>query len=248
MKLAANLNSLWPELPYLDRFDAAAAAGFQAVAVPLPYDLAAKDTQRASLRSGLPVIQISTPPPNYTGGVRGFAAVPGSEGRFRYDLRRALRYCEALRVPVLHIMAGVASGEAARATLLANLKHAVEVVPGGISLTLQPQTQEGAFLGDYGLTADVISEVGAPQLGLQYHSFHAHALHEDAVAVFNAYAPFIRHVQIADAPGDLAPGTGVIDFAGLFATFKAQGYNGWVVGDYNVSGATDDSLGWMPKT
>ena len=117
MKLAANLNSLWRELPYIDRFDAAAQAGFQAVAVPLPYDAPAKDTQRAALRAATPVIQISTPPPNYTGGARGFAAVPGLEARFRYDLRRALRYCEALRVPMLHIMAGVAEGAAARATL-----------------------------------------------------------------------------------------------------------------------------------
>lgn len=247
MKLAANLNSLWRELPYIDRFDAAAQAGFQAVAVPLPYDAPAKDTQRAALRAATPVIQISTPPPNYTGGARGFAAVPGLEARFRYDLRRALRYCEALRVPMLHIMAGVAEGAAARATLMSNLRHAVQSVPKGVTLTLQPQAQEGAFLNDYDRAADVIAAIGSPQIGLQFHSYHAQALHGDAVATFEAYATLIRHVQIGDAPGGGAPGTGRIDFAALHEQIKAQGYDGWIVADYVASGATAESLSWMPK-
>jgi 2-dehydrotetronate isomerase len=247
MKFAANLSSLWAELPYLDRFEAASAAGFQGVAVPLPYEIPAKDTKRACLRSGLPVVQISTPPPNYTGGERGFAAVPGLEARFRYDLRRALRYCAVLRVPILHVMAGVAQGDAARATLVSNLRHAVQTVPDGLCLTLQPQAQDGAFLSDFGLAADVVKEVGSNRLGLQFHSYHAQTLHADAVAVFRTYSDIIRHVQLADAPDAGPPGTGALDFAELFAAMEKAGYAGWIVADYLSGGPTEDTLDWMPK-
>lgn len=246
MKLAANLSSLWTELPYLDRFEAASLAGFQAAAVPLPYEMPAKDTQRASLRAGVPVIQISAPPPNYTGGQRGFAAVPGLEARFRYDLRRALRYCKALHVPSLHIMAGAAEGPAARATLISNLSHAVETVPDGIMLTLQPQAQQGAYLNDYDRAADIISVVNPQRIGLQFHSFHAQMLHGDAVKAFETYADIIRHVQLSDAPRNGTPGSGTIDFNGLYAAMDSCGYAGWVVADYHANGPTSESLEWLP--
>lgn len=244
MKFAANLSSLWTELPYLDRFDAAAVAGFNAVSVPLPYEMPAKDTKRAALRASLPVIQISAPPPNYTGGQRGFAAVPGLEDRFRYDLRRALRYCDALRVPVMHIMAGAAEGPAGRATLLSNLKYAVQTLPKGVDLTLQPQAQDGAYLSDFGLAADIIDAVGSDRLGLQFHSFHAQTLHGDAVQVFGTHAAIIRRIQIGDAPGFGVPGSGNIDFAALFEAIDAQGYADWIIADYRADGPTEDSLTW----
>ena len=245
MKLAANLSSLWLELPYLDRFEAAAAAGFQAVAVPLPYETPAKETHRASMRSALPVIQITAPPPNYTGGTRGFAAVPGLEERFKHDLRRAIRYCDALSVPFLHIMAGVVGGKEARKTLVANLRYALETVPESVTLTLQPQAQEGAFLNDFQLTADIIEEVGSVQLGLQFHSYHAQMIHRDAVAAFKSFASLVRHVQIADTPTLGAPGTGEIDFPALFDAIQTSQYKGWVAADYKSAGGTDGSLDWM---
>ncbi len=246
MKLAANLSNLWIELPYLDRFEAAAAAGFQAVAVPLPYEMPAKDTQRAALRAALPVVQISAPPPNYTGGARGYAAVPGLEGRFRYDLRRALRYCRALRVPILHIMAGIAEGPSARATLLSNLSHAVETIPDDVTLTLQPQAQDGAFLNNYAVAAEIIEAVGSDRISLQFHSYHAQTLHGDAARVFETYASIIRHVQLGDTPDGGAPGTGTIDFDALIEVLSGR-YSGWVVADYRANGATDESLEWMEK-
>jgi len=244
MKFAANLNSLWRELPYLDRFSAAAAAGFTGVSVPMPYEMPAKDVQRAALAMGLSIVQISAPPPNYTGGPRGFAAVPGAEARFAYDLRRALRYCDALRVSLLHVMAGPAEGVEAHRTLVTNLQKAALTLPEKITMTLQPQAQKGAFLQDYQLAARIIAEVGAPNLGLQFHSHHAQLLHKDAVDVLRSFAPVIRHVQIADDPMG-PPGSGQIDFEGLFSTLQDVGYTGWVVADYLSDGPTDDTLGWM---
>ena len=188
MKPVANLSHLWPELPYLDRFDAASAAGFTGVEVLFPYDVAAKETQRALTRGGLQMMLINAPPPNYTGGARGFPAVPGGEARFAHDMRRAFRYAEALRVPMIHVMSGYATGPAAKDAMITNLRQAVQDAPAGLTLLLEPlcpESQPEYFLNDYALAAEIIAAVDAPNLRLQFDSYHAQMIHGDAVKVFN---------------------------------------------------------------
>ncbi len=248
MKPAANLSLLWPELPYLDRFDAAAEAGFEAVEVLFPYDMPAKETQRALIRGGLHLILINAPPPNYTGGVRGFAAVPGDEARFEYDMRRAFRYIEALRVPMLHVMAGNASGPTAKKTMIANLKNLAQQAPAGLTLTIEPlcpEAQPEYFLNDYGLAAEILDAVQAPNVALQYDSYHAQMIHGDAVEVFREHADRIAHVQLGDAPGRTAPGDGEVRFTSLFSAMRECGYDGYVSGEYHPGRATSETLGWM---
>ena len=248
-RFAANLSYLWTELPYLDRFDAAAEAGFEAVEVLQPYDVPAPETLAALRRNGLWFVLLNAPGPNYTGGARGFAAVPGGEARFDYDIRRAVRYAQALGAGVIHVQCGDAAGADAQATLIANLGRACATLPDGLTLTLQPlnaQDKPGGFLSRFDLAAEVIAAVDAPHLGLQFDSYHAQLITGDAVRCFEDYAPFIRHIQIGDAPGRTAPGLGEIDFAALFAAIDASGYDGWVSAEYNADGATDKSLGWLP--
>ncbi len=248
MKAAANLSHLWPELPYLDRFDAAADAGFKGVEVLFPYDIPAKETKRALMRGGLEMILINAPPPNYTGGARGFAAVTGDEARFAHDMRRAGRYAQALRVPMLHVMSGVAEGNAAKATMIANLKDATQSAHEGLMLTLEPlcpQSQPEYFLNDYALAAEIIAAVDAPNLRLQFDSYHAQMIHGDAVEVFQKYRDLIVHVQIGDTHARGAPGSGDGDFAALFTEMRASGYRGWVSGEYTPGPSTKDTLGWM---
>lgn len=247
-KIAANLSHLWAELPYLDRFEAAADAGFDGVEVLFPYDMPAKDTQRALLRCGLPMVLMNAPPPNYTGGLRGFAAVAGLEDRFRYDLRRALRYCEALKVPMLHIMIGDDEGPEARGILVENLRYATQAVGHHFMLTLEPLNQTampGYFLNDYALAAEIIEEVGAPNLGLQFDSYHAQMIHGDAVQVYETYSTYVRHVQIGDAPGRTVPGTGKVDFPSLLDVIKGTGYDGWISAEYTPDGRTEEGLSWL---
>ncbi|WP_299618415.1 TIM barrel protein [uncultured Tateyamaria sp.] len=247
-RFAANLTHLWAELPYLDRFDAAAEAGFEAVEVLMPYDVPAPETQWALRRNGLTMILLNAPGPNYAGGPRGFAALPGGEARFDYDMRRAVRYAQALGAGMIHVLSGVAEGDAAKATLIANLKRACQGLPDGLCLTLEPlnQTaQPGYFLSRYDLAAEIIAAVGAPNLGLQYDSYHAQEITGDAVAAFNTYQPIIRHIQIGDAPGRAPPGTGDVDFVSLFAAIDASDYSGWVSAEYTPQGRTETGLDWM---
>ena len=250
MKPVANLSHLWPELPYLDRFDAASAAGFTGVEVLFPYDVAAKETQRALTRGGLQMVLINAPPPNYTGGARGFAAVPGGEARFAHDMRRAFRYAEALRVPMIHVMSGYATGQAAKDAMITNLRQAVQDAPAGLTLLLEPlcpESQPDYFLNDYALAAEIIAAVDAPNLRLQFDSYHAQMIHGDAVEVFNQYRDLISHVQIGDTPSRSAPGTGHVDFPALFAALREAGYDGCVSGEYTPGGATEPTLKWMKQ-
>ena len=248
MKPAANLTLLWPELPYLDRFAAAAKAGFTAVEVLFPYELAAKETLRACVANGLELILINAPPPNYTGGAQGFAAVPEQAARFRVDVQRSFRYATALKVRYLHVMAGNGQGALARQTFIDNLIWAADIAPKGLTLTvepLNPVAMPGYFMNDYALAADVLRAVNRPNVGLQYDSYHAQMIHGDAVAVYDQYKDLIVHSQLGDAPDRSAPGTGTVDFPALFAAMRRAGYRGWVSGEYIPGPRTEDSLGWM---
>ncbi|MDF0603397.1 TIM barrel protein [Psychromarinibacter sp. C21-152] len=247
MKLAANVTFLFKEYPFLERIQAAADAGFDGVEILFPYDDPAPDILRRLQIAGLPLVLINAPPPNYTGGQRGFAAVPGLEERFRRDFARVLRYAERLTPQHIHLMAGTAEGPEARATFIDNLKWAAAQAPGQ-SLTIEPLNpgdMPGYFLNDYDLAAEIIDAVGAPNLGLQYDTYHAQTIAGDALAVWRRHAPRVRHVQVGDAPGRCEPGAGGIDFAAFFAAVAASGYDGWISAEYNPTAETEACLGWM---
>jgi hydroxypyruvate isomerase len=241
-RFCANLTRLFTELPFLDRFGAAKAAGFEAVEVLFPYDDPVPDILDRLDRTGLPLALINCPPPNYTGGPRGFAAVPGAEDRFRTDFRRAARYAATLGAHHLHVMAGAADGPEARATLIANLRWAASAAPK-LSLTIEPINRHdmpGYYLADYGLALDVLREVGAPNLHLQFDSYHAQRITGDVMGTWDLVRPHVVHVQVAGYGTRHEP-----DDPAFLAGLDADGYGGWVSGEYIPKGRTEDGLGWM---
>ena len=250
-KFAANISLLFTELPFLDRFEAARIAGFEAVEILFPYDLPARGILAAQRLAGLPIILINAPPPNYTGGARGFAAVPGGQERFRHDFKRALRYADVLGVEIIHVMAGEATGPEAKATMIENLIWATELAPKQ-RLTIEPLNpadMPGYFLDDYDLAAEILDAVSAPNLALQYDAYHAQMITGDALAVWRAHGHRAGHVQIGDVPGRVAPGQGgTVDFDGLFALLEADGYGGFVSAEYHPGAqGTQAGLGWLPR-
>ncbi len=248
-KVAANLSLLWPELPFLERFDAAASSGFEAVEVLFPYDIAVRDIQRAMLRTGLSMLLLNAPPPNYTGGIRGFAATIGGQARFQHDMRRAFRYAEALGVKFIHVMTGEGEGQAAFDTVVENLKWASRQAPKGITLTIEPlnrQDMPGYFLCDYPLAAKVLDAVKKPNVRLQYDSYHAQMIHGDALEIWRRFGLRAAHVQIGDAPGRVPPGKGAVDFTALLDLMDASGYDGWISAEYHPDEIqTENTLRWM---
>ncbi len=245
---AANLSTLWTDLPMERRPAAAAAAGFAWVEVLFPYDLDAAAFRQDLARLGLGLALINGPPPNYAGGARGFAALPGGEARFASDLRRVLRYAGVLAPRHVHLMAGTAEGPEAHAAFVANLRAACAAAPKQ-SFTIEPLAPSeapGYFLADYDLAARVLEEVGAPNLGLQFDAYHAHLIEGDALAAWARVGHLARHVQFADAPGRGPPGSGAIDLPALFARLDADGYGGLVAAEYRTEDAVETTLGWLP--
>lgn len=247
LRFAANLTMLFTELPILQRFAAAAQAGFTGVEVLFPYDLAAKELLQAARSNGLAFVLLNAPPPSWAGGPRGFAADPALTDRFRSDFDRALRFGRMLGAEHIHIMSGVAEGAAARETLIANLRWAAARAPG-TSLTIEPLNRAdmpGYFLDDFDLAAEIITAVGAPNLGLQFDSYHAHRITGDVLACWQRHRRLVRHVQIGGAPSRCEPDRGENDHAGFLAQLEADGYKEWVSAEYKPTGPTTAGLGWL---
>ena len=248
-KFCANLTWLFTELDFLDRFEAAKEAGFDAVEVLFPYDVNAQDIVAALGRYELQMALINCPPPNYTGGPQGFAAVPGLEDRFKKDFGRALRYAQTLGAKHLHIMSGVAEGPAAKETFLNNLRWAAAEAPAQ-SLTIEPinnETMPGYFLNDFDLGREIVTAIDAPNLRLQFDTFHAAKITGDVLGTWDAMRDITAHVQVAQMPDRGEPDQGEIDYPAFFSLLDAQGYAGWVSGEYKPRRTTEEGLGWLAR-
>ncbi len=247
IKYCANLSTLFPELPFLERFGAARSAGFGAVEVLFPYDHPVPDMLDMLSRNEQSLAMITCPPPNYTGGERGFAAVPGREARFQQDFRRTLRYAKALGAKHIHVMAGAAAGPDALATFVANLRWATAFAPEQ-SLTIEPMANiavPGYFLNDYVQALEIIKEVRAPHLGIQFDTWHAFQIHGNVADIWAHVKNYVTHIQFAQSPSRNSPDVaGDIDFTSFMKQIKKDGYKGWVSGEYTPDSLTGSSLNW----
>ncbi|MFV0410691.1 MAG: hydroxypyruvate isomerase family protein [Paracoccus sp. (in: a-proteobacteria)] len=246
-RFAANLTLLFNELPMLQRFDAAHRAGFQGVEILFPYDLATPELRQAARKAGLEVVLINCPPPNWAGGPRGFAAIPGLQERFRRDFERALRVSEALSSRHIHIMAGKAEGPAAFDCYVENLAWAAQRAPHA-SLTIEPMNQTdmpGYYLSDFDLAVRALDTVGAANIGLQFDVYQAHMITGDVLGTWEQYHPRVHHIQIAGAPGRHEPRGGDIDYRAFLEAVDAAQYPGWVSAEYTPRTTTEAGLRWL---
>ncbi len=246
-RLCANLTFLFTELPLAERFGAARNAGFEAVEILFPYNQPAPEILDGLAANGLVLAAIAAPPPNYAGGTAGFPAVPGGEERFRHDFRRSARYAGALGARMLQVMTGVAEGPAARATCVDNLRWAAAQDPARM-LLIEPVNGEdmpGCFLDSLDLAEALIAEVGAPNLRLQFDTYHIQRLTGDAVAAWTRLAPLVGHLQLAAVPGRGEPEGGDIDWPAFRHAVGASGYAGWIGAEYHPRGRTAEGLKWM---
>lgn len=245
-RFAANLTMMFTEHAPLDRFAAAAQAGFTAVEVLFPYDHPSADYRARIEAHGLALVLINVPPGNWAAGERGCAAVPGQEARFRRGLRQALAAADILQPRFIHVLSGITGHPAARATFVANLAWAAALA-GQRQLTVEPinhHDMPGYWLDDFDLAAGVLDEVGAPNLGLQFDAYHAHRITGDVSAAWSRHGHRAVHVQVAGHPGRHEPLAGDIDYPAFFARLDADGYGGWVSGEYRPRAATRDGLAW----
>ena len=248
MKACANLSTLFSDLPMDERFGAARSAGFRGIEIPFPYDHAVPHLLDRLSQNDLDFVMITCPPPNYTGAERGFAAVPGQEDRFRRDFTRTMRYAKALGVHHVHVMSGAVEGPEAYDVLIANLRWAVTETPHQ-SLTLEPMCDEdmpGYYLNNALKAADIVKEIGAKSLGLQFDVHHIHQIHGDVLEIWEAVGPHVTHIQLAQSPARLGPDQeGGVDIKAFLKAVKASGYKGWMSGEYQTDGRGDAHLFWV---
>lgn len=251
-KLAANLTMLFNELPFLDRFEAAARAGFEGVEFLFPYAFEAKDLARRLQDNKLELVLHNLPAGDWEAGERGIACHPDRVDEFRAGVHTAIGYAKQLGVKQLNCLAGIVpagvSHEAAHRTLVANLGFAAAALKAeGIRLLIEPINTfdiPGFFLSHTSQAAAIIAETGSDNLFIQYDIYHMQRMEGELANTIKANLPLIGHVQLADNPGRNEPGTGEINYRFLFAHLTALGYQGWTGCEYKPRTTTTEGLGW----
>ncbi|MYZ48181.1 2-oxo-tetronate isomerase [Propylenella binzhouense] len=252
-RFSANLTMLFNEVPFLDRFEAAAQAGFRGVEFLFPYDFAADEIAARLQRHSLALALHNLPAGDWPGGERGIACIPGREAEFRQGVETAIAYARALHCPQLNCLAGIApSGtdpQLVRSVFVDNLRYAAgRLAEEGLRLLTEPiNTRDipGFFLTTTRQAREILNLVGSDNLYIQYDAYHMQVMEGDLARTIEANLDRIAHIQIADNPGRHEPGTGEINFDFLFRHLDAIGYPGWVGCEYKPAGRTRDGLGWM---
>lgn len=251
-KFAANLTMLFNEVPFLDRFERAAQAGFTAVEFLFPYAFAAADIKARLDAHRLTLVLHNLPAGDWDAGERGIACLPGREGEFRAGVGQAIEYAKALGVGQLNCLAGKAPAgvdeRLLRTTFVANLKYAAaELKKAGLRLLVEPiNTYDipGFYLSRTSQALEILDEVGADNLFVQYDIYHAQRMEGELAATMQKNLARIGHIQLADNPGRHEPGTGEINYPFLFAHLDRLGYDGWIGCEYKPAASTEAGLGW----
>lgn len=252
-KFAANLSMMFQEVPFLDRFAAAKAAGFAGVEFLFPYDFPKEEVAARLRAAGLSQALFNTVPGDFAKGERGLAALPGREAEFQAGVDKALDYAAALGCPTIHCMAGLRPAdvpeETLEATYVANIATAAAKAAGqGVTVVIEPiNTRDipGYFLNYQRQGRSIIERIGAANLRLQLDLYHCQIMEGDLAMHIRDYADIAGHVQIAGVPERHEPDIGEINYPYLFELLDKVGYAGWVGCEYRPRGRTQDGLGWF---
>jgi hydroxypyruvate isomerase len=271
-QFAANLSMMYPDMDFLDRFEAAAKDGFKAVEYLFPYAYAAEELAARLKGNGLQQVLFNMPPGGidpasisqaWEQGVRGTACIPGREAEYQAGVKLAMHYAEVLNCPRIHSMAGLLPSGVTRSqaqdTLVANLKWACQTVKAqGLDVLLEPINPRGIpgfFVNRQDHAHEILAQVGEPNLKVQMDLFHCQIVEGDVTTKVERYLPTgnVGHFQIADVPLRHEPGTGELNWPYLFDLIDRVsaecGWQGWVGCEYVpadvTQGGTSRGLSWL---
>lgn len=256
LRFAANLSFLFTELPFPERFAAAAKAGFRGVEYLFPYAWPAADLAGWLAEAGLEQVLFNLPAGDWEAGERGLACHPGRTAEFRAGLAAGLDYAARLGCRRLHLMAGIRPAGVPEAeiaaTFLAHLRTAAEAAAQlGITVLIEPINSRidmpGYWLDTPAKALALIRQAGCANLALQLDLYHARVMDCRLADLLQAHLPEIGHLQLADFPGRHEPGSGDIDYPALFALLERLGYAGWIGCEYRPRTDTPTSLAWLPR-
>lgn len=247
-RFAANLSFLFQDLPFLDRFEASAKAGFKAVEFLFPYEFPKEDIGARLKANGLTQALFNLPPGDWTKGERGLAAMPGREAEFEAAMKTALSYAAATGCKTVHAMPGLRHHGAERKTYIANLRKGARMArDAGVTVVIEPiNTRDipGFFLNTTAEARAVIHEVGADNLGLQFDLYHRAIQEGDVTMAIREFGHLAKHYQIASPPDRGEPDDGEMNYRFLFQEIDKSGYDGFVGCEYKPRGDTLAGLKW----
>jgi len=254
-RFAANLTMLFNEVPFLDRFERAAKAGFKAVEFLFPYAFAAEEIRQRLDANGLQLVLHNLPAGDWEGGERGIACHPDRMREFRRGVAEAIRYATVLGVPQLNCLVGKAmpgvDDATLRKALVENLRHAAaELKRAGLKLLLEPINTfdiPGFYVNRTAQALEILDEVGTDNAFVQYDIYHAQRMEGELAATIEKHLARIGHIQLADNPGRHEPGSGEINYAYLLEQIDRLGYAGWIGCEYKPAAGTEAGLGWRQR-
>ena len=254
-RFAANLSMLFTEVPFLERFERAARAGFSEVEFLFPYAHGIAELNAVLAATKLKVVLHNMPAGDWDAGDRGMACNPQRVAEFRDGVALGVSYASGLGSPNLHCMAGKAPAGVPEAllreTFVANLRYAAgEAKKAGLKLLIEPINHydiPGYFISRSAQALAIIDEVGADNLYLQYDIYHMQRMEGELAATMSKHLARIAHIQLADNPGRNEPGTGEINYPFLFAHLDRIGYTGSIGCEYKPAGNTEAGLGWLAQ-
>ncbi len=252
-KFAANLSMMFNEVPFPERFAAAAKAGFTGVEFLFPYDYTPAEVAGWLKENKLENALFNLPPGDFAAGERGIASLPGREQEFRDGVARAIEYALALGTPKVHCMAGLfpAGADRAkhRAVYVENVRYAAqELAKHGRMLVIEPINPRdipGYFINTQAEGHAICKEIGLPNLKVQMDFYHCQIVEGDLTMTFKNNFAGVGHVQIASVPTRNEPDQGEINYRHIFKLLDEMGYDGWVGCEYRPRGRTEDGLGWL---
>lgn len=250
-RFAANLSMMFNEVPFLDRFEAAANAGFDAVEFLFPYEHSPEDVGSRLHGNGLTQALFNLFPGDWNKGERGFAALPERFADVQASVRQALPYAKATGVKRLHLMAGIADRHDPRAvdSFCRSVVWTAEALAReNIDLMLEPinpRDVPGYFLNDFDFAAGVIGDLNIPNLKMQFDIYHRQIIHGDVTVALRKMMPIIGHIQIASVPSRHEPASEELHYPFLFEELDRLGYSGFVGCEYRPKAMTADGLGWF---
>lgn len=251
-QISANISMLFTELPFMQRFAAAARAGFRAVELQFPYEWNARDIRAQLQEHDLELVLFNLPAGDWQAGDRGLAANWQRRDEFRAGLETAMTYVDVLQPTAVNLLAGASEDiDENDLALLQNIRIAAEALQEeGVTLLVEPINTidvPGFALPTAFAALDVISEIDATNVLLQLDVYHALRMGEDPVALLREHVDEIGHMQIADVPGRHQPGTGEVDWAVFFRAVEGYGYTGWIGLEYIPEGPTETSLNHLKQ-
>lgn len=252
-RFAANLSMLFTEVPFLERFAAAAASGFKGVEYIGPYDYPAEQIAELLSRHGLRQVLFNMPAGNWARGERGIGCLPDRVGEFQDGVETAIAYARVLGNAQVNCLAGLLppgiSPEQAEETFIANLRFAAaEFGKAGLLLIAEPINSHdlpGFFLTRSAQAIAIFDRVGSDNLKLQYDIYHMQRMEGELANTIERLMPRIGHFQIAGNPGRTEPDRGEINYPFLFDLIDGLGYAGWIGAEYRPVRGTAEGLGWL---